>query len=84
MSVDGKPAYQFPEPSDRFINALKMGGPNSFPNIGALLTIDYVCTIGSVQLRLSVQLLVYDGSKRSYRSAMSDSREGDLNLVELQ
>ena len=65
MSVDGKRAYQLPEPSDRFINALKMGGPNSFPNIGALLTIDYVCTIGSVQLRLNVQFLVYDGSKRS-------------------
>ena len=59
---DGKPAYQLPGPSDSIINALHMADPDSFPNIQTLLTIG--CFLQLVQLRLNVQLPVYEGLKR--------------------
>ena len=82
LRVDGKPAYQLPDPSDSFINALQMANPDSSSKIRILLTIGYVSPIGSTEA-------VYAASrigqlKTPYQSTMSDSREPDLNLIQLE
>ena len=81
MRVDDKPEYQFPEPSDSFINALQMAEPDSFPNIRTLLTIGCVSPIGSTDAERAVSGVRW--LKTPYRSTM-ESREGDSNLIQLQ
>ena len=49
LRVDGKPSYQFSEPSDSFINVLQMADPDSFPNSRKLLTTGFVSPIGSTE-----------------------------------
>ena len=78
--VDDKPAYQFPEPPESFINALQMADPDSFPNIRTLLTIGCVSPIGSAEAEREPSGI--RRLKTPYRSTMSDSREGDLNLMQ--
>ena len=82
LRVDGKPGYQFSEPSDSYINALQMADPDSFPNIRTLLTIGCVSPIGSAKAERAASGI--RRLKMSHRSTMSDSREGDLNLIQLQ
>ena len=82
LRVDSKPAYQLLEPSDNFINALQMADPDSFPNIRTLLTIGCVSLIGSTETGCAASGI--RRLKTPYRSTMNDSREGDLNLIQLQ
>ena len=82
LRVNGKPAYQLSEPSDSFINALQMANPDSFPNIRKLLTIGRVSPIGSTEAERAASDIRQ--LKTPYRSTMSDSREGNLNLIQLQ
>ena len=82
LRVDGKPANQLSEPSDSFINALQMAYLDSFPNIRKLLTIGCVSPIGSTEAERAASGI--RRLKTPYWSTMSDSREGDLNLIQLQ
>ena len=82
MKVDSEPAYQLPDPSDSFINALQMADPDSFPNIRTLLTTGCVSRIGSTKAERAVSGI--QRLKIPYRSTMSDTREGDLNLIRLK
>ena len=82
MRVDGEPAYQLPEPLDSFTNALQMADRDSFPNIRTLLTIGCVSPIGSNEAKRSASGI--RRLKTPYRSTMSDLRESDLNLIQLQ
>ena len=59
-----------------------MADPDSFPNIQALLTIGCVTRISSTEVEhaaSSIQQL-----KTPCQSTMSDSREVDWNLIQLQ
>ena len=55
-----------------------MADPDSFPNIRTLLTIGCVSAIGSAKAERAAPGI--RRLKTSYRSTMSDSREGDLNI----
>ena len=71
LIVDGKPAYQLPEPSDSLINALQMADPDSFPNVWTLLTIGCVSPTGSTEAEraaLGIRRL-----KTPYRYTMNGS-----------
>ena len=70
---------QLSEPSDSFIIVFQMADPDSFPNIRTLLTMGCVSPVGSNEPQPGIRRL-----KTSYRSTMSDSRESDLNLIQLQ
>ena len=82
LRVDGKPMYQLSEPSDSFIIVLQMADPDSFPNIRTLLTMGCVSPVGSNEPQPAASGI--RRLKTSYRSTMSDSRESDLNLIQLQ
>ena len=56
-----------------------MADSDSFLNIRALLTISCVSPIGSTEAERAAS-----GIKTPYRSTTSDSREGGLNLIQLQ
>ena len=59
-----------------------MADPDSFSNIRKLLTIGCVSPVSSTEAERAAS-----GRRRlktPYRSTMSDSREGDLNLIQLQ
>ena len=49
MKVDGKPAYQPPEPSNSFLNTLPVTDPDSFPDIRTRSTIGCFSPIGSTE-----------------------------------
>ena len=57
-----------------------MADPDSFPNIRTLLTIGCVSPIGSAEAEREPSGI--RRLKTPYRSTMSDSREGDLNLMQ--
>ena len=59
-----------------------MTGPNNFPNIRKLLAIGCISPIGSTETERAASGM--RRLKTPYRSTMSDSREGDLNLMQLQ
>ena len=60
--------------------ALQMADPDRFPNIRTLLTIGCVSPIGSAEAEREPSGI--RRLKTPYRSTMSDSREGDLNLMQ--
>ena len=59
-----------------------MADPDNFPNIWTLLTIGCVSAIGWIEAELATSGI--QRLKTPYRSTMSDSREADLNLIQLQ
>ena len=59
-----------------------MADPDSFPNIRKLLTTGCVSPIGSTEAERAASGI--RRLKTPYWSTMSDSREGDLNLIQLQ
>ena len=59
-----------------------MKDPDSFPNIQTLLTKGCVSPIDSAEAECAAYGIQW--LKMPYRSTMSDSREGDLNLIQLQ
>ena len=59
-----------------------MADPDSFPNIRTLLTIGCVSPIVLTKAERAASGI--RRLKTSYRSTISDSREGDLNLIQLQ
>ena len=71
LRVDGKPAYQLPEPSDGFVNALQMADPDSFPNVRTLLTTGCVSPTGSTEVDRAASGI--RRFKTLYRSAMNGS-----------
>ena len=81
MRVDGSAAYQLNEPTDSFLDAIKLADPDSFPNIRQLLTIGCILPIGSTEAERAAS-----GVRRlttSYRSTMGEDRESDLNFLQL-
>ena len=58
-----------------------MADPDSLPNIRTLLTVGCVSPIGSTEAERAVAGIWR--LKTPYSSTMSDSREGDLNLIQL-
>ena len=65
-----------------FVNALQMADSDSFPNIQTPLTMTCVSPIGSIDAERAASGI--RRLKTPYWSAMSDSREGDLNLIQVQ
>ena len=59
-----------------------MKDPDSFPNIQTLLTKGCVSPIDSTEAECAAYGIQW--LKMPYWSTMSDSREGDLNLIQLQ
>ena len=59
-----------------------MADPDSFPNIRTILTIGCVSPIGSTEAEPAASGI--RRLKTPHRSPMSDSREGNLNLIEPQ
>ena len=87
MRVDGKPANQLQEPSDGFINALEMGDPYSFPKNRRLLIIGYVFPIDSTMVEREgscKRWLKTSNNIPFYWSGITDSSNGDMNLIQLE
>ena len=59
-----------------------MADPDSLPNIRTLLIVGCVSPIGSTEAERAVAGIRQ--LKTPYSSTMSDSREADLNLIQLQ
>ena len=59
-----------------------MADEDFFPNIRKLLTIGATSPIGSTEAERAASGV--RRLKTPYRSTMSDTREGDLNLIQLQ
>ena len=70
------------EPPDSFLEALKYGEPNFYPDIRKLLIIECVSPIRSTEAeRLSSGV---HRLETPYHSSVSDERAGHLNLIQLQ
>ena len=80
--ADGKKAYQVVEPPDGLLDSLKLADKDFFPNIRRLLIIGCVSPIGSTEAERAASGI--RRLKTPYRSTMSDIREGNLNLIQLQ
>ena len=75
LRLYGKLAYQLPVPSDSFVNALQM-------ETLKVLAKGCASPIGSTEVERAASGI--QRLKTPYRSTVSDSREGDLNLIQLQ
>ena len=80
--VNGKKPYNIVEPPDSFLEALKYAEPDFYPDIRQLLIIGCVSPTSSTKVERSASGVCR--LKTPYRSTMSDEREGDLNLIQLQ
>lgn len=80
--VDGKKAYQISEQPDGLLDCLKLADEDCFPNIRKLLIIGCISPIGSTEAERAASGI--RRLKTAYRSTMSDEREGNLNLIQLQ
>ena len=70
------------EPPDSFLEALKYTEPDLYPSTNQLLIIGCVSPISSTEAERTASGV--HRLKTTYRSAMSDEREQDLNLIHLQ
>ena len=82
FGIDWKASYSVKNPPDSFFGSLEFAGIDSYSNIRQLLIIGCVSPIGSTKAERAAS-----GIRRlkfPYRNIMSDEREGDLNLIQLQ
>ena len=70
------------QPPDNFIEALKYAEPDLYPKIRQLLII--VCVSPFISPEAEHGASSVHRLKTPYRSTMSDKREGDLHLIQLQ
>ena len=82
MRVDGKQAFVISDPPDGFIETLTFADEDFFPSVRQLLLIGATSPIGSTEAERAASGI--RRLKSPYRSKMSDIREGNLNLIQLQ
>lgn len=75
-------AFNLEDPPDGFLEALVYGDIDIFPNIRVLLILGAVSPLGSCEAERSASGV--GRLKTAYRSTMADTREADLNLIQLQ
>ena len=80
--VDGKESYSLNDPPDSFLECLEMADADCYPNIRQLLIIGCISPIGSTEAERAASGI--RRLKTPYRTTMSDEREGDLRLIQLQ
>ena len=80
--VDAKKTYNIVEPPDSFLEVLKYAEPDFYLNIGQLFTIGCISPISSTEAKHAASGVCR--LKTLYHLTMSDEREGDLNLIQLQ
>ena len=80
--VNRKKPYNIMEPPDSFLEALKYTEPDLYPSTNQLLIIGCVSPISSTEAERTASGV--HRLKTTYRSAMSDEREQDLNLIHLK
>ena len=79
--VDGKAAFSLTEPPDGFIDSLSLADADFFPNVRKLI-LGATSPVGSTEAERAASGI--RRLKTPYRSTMSDLREGNLNLIQLQ
>ena len=80
--VDGKNSFSVNDPPDSFLESLEFADVDCYPNIRQLLIIGCVSAIGFTEAERAASGICR--LKASYRTTMSDERDGDLNLIQLQ
>ena len=80
--VDGNTSYSVKDPPDSFLESLQFADIDCYPKIRQLLIIGCVSPIGSTEAKREASGICR--LKTPYRKTMSDEREGDSNLIQLQ
>ena len=80
--VDGKDCYMLEEPTDSLIETLNATDRYCFPNLYKILEIACISHLTSTEAERAASGI--RKLKTSYRSTMTDARERNLNLIQLQ
>ena len=80
--VDGKDCYMLEEPTGSLIETLNATDKDHFPNLYKILEITFLSPLASTEAERAASGI--RRLKTAYITTMTDEREGNLNLIQLQ